>query len=302
MLEAARVINGKIATEEDVAVLFRGYGRTFSTVNDMQYDEIGGFWDDMAAIYGVENLRGLGYNWTEHTIDYVIGLKNNADMDACGLAWREIVIPDSGWREYRGATAELDKLYALIYREGRLTYEIEEFFADGACAISITRVARDYPYGYCGMPCALCSRYRANGKSACPGCSADGYYTEPCKVHHCCRDKALAHCGVCGEYPCARLGKMGDFSDLNTNGAKRRNSLDIAARGFDMWYSEYCERADMLTHALARYNNGRMKRYLCELFIQRDIDELRIIMQKAERAGGDFKQIVNDTIECKGGM
>lgn len=45
----------------------------------------------------------------------------------------------------------------------------------------------DYPYGYCGMPCALCSRYRTNAKSRCHGCSCGGYYTEPCKVHHCCR-------------------------------------------------------------------------------------------------------------------
>ena len=36
-----------------------------------------------------------------------------------------------------------------------------------------------YPYGYCGMPCALCTRYRTAGDSRCPGCSCDGYYTVP---------------------------------------------------------------------------------------------------------------------------
>ena len=44
-----------------------------------------------------------------------------------------------------------------------------------------------YAYGYCGMPCALCTRCRTEGSSRCPGCSCDGYYTVPCKVHRCGR-------------------------------------------------------------------------------------------------------------------
>ena len=31
----------------------------------------------MTEKYDIENLRGLGFNWTETTIEYVIGLKNN---------------------------------------------------------------------------------------------------------------------------------------------------------------------------------------------------------------------------------
>ena len=148
----------------------------------------------------------------------------------------------------------------------------------------------NYPYGYCGMPCALCTRYRANGKSSCPGCSCDGYYTDVCKVHHCCREKQLDHCGSCGEFPCARLGKMGDFSDLNTNHVKQRTSAAVAAKGFGEWYSDYSERADLLTKALESYNDGRMKRYLCELFIQRDIVTLQEIMRRAEELDGDPKE------------
>lgn len=149
----------------------------------------------------------------------------------------------------------------------------------------------DYAYGYCGMPCALCTRYRTAGKSRCPGCSHDGYYTEPCKVHHCCREKQLDHCGLCGDFPCVRLGKMGDFSDLNTGHAKERTCQSIITGGFEVWYQEYGERADMLTVALERYNNGRMKRYLCELFIQKDIDVLRAIMHRAKNVFGSPKEV-----------
>lgn len=148
----------------------------------------------------------------------------------------------------------------------------------------------DYPYGYCGMPCALCSRYRTAGKSRCPGCSCDGYYTDVCRVHHCAREKSLTHCGMCENFPCERLGKMGDFRDLNTNNVKQRVCAKISDGGFDAWYAEYSARADMLTDALEKYNDGRMKRFLCELFIQRDFATLCRIMKKAESLSGDVKE------------
>ena len=163
----------------------------------------------------------------------------------------------------------------------------------------------DYAYGYCGMPCALCSRYHTNGTSRCPGCSHDGYYTDPCKVHHCCREKGLAHCGQCDTFPCERLGKMSDFSDLNTNHVKQRTGQTIREQGFDQWYAEYAERAELLAYALGHYNDGRMKRYLCELFIQQDQEILKKIMSCAEsiitdtpkEAGREFKKIVTEVLE-----
>ena len=56
----------------------------------------------------------------------------------------------------------------------------------------------------------------------------------------------------------------------------------VAAAGLPAWLAEYEEKADLLTVALERYNNGRMKRYLCELFLQRDLETLRQIMARAE--------------------
>ena len=76
-----------------------------------------------------------------------------------------------------------------------------------------------YAYGYCGMPCALCTRCRIEGSSRCPGCSCDGYYTVPCKVHRCVREKGLDHCGQCGDFPCPKLGKgMRPSLRLSTTG------------------------------------------------------------------------------------
>jgi hypothetical protein len=83
---------------------------------------------------------------------------------------------------------------------------------------------------------------------------------------------------------------MSDFRDLNTNHVKARTGKSVMTGGFEAWYLEYKERADMLTAALERYNNGRMKRYLCELFIQRDIGTLRTIMRRAEEISGPPKE------------
>ena len=149
----------------------------------------------------------------------------------------------------------------------------------------------EYPYGYCGMPCALCTRCRTDGKSRCPGCSHDGYYTDVCKAHHCCRQRGVGHCGACPDFPCARLGKMGDFKDLDTGHVKQRTCAAVAAGGFEKWYREYTQRADLLTAALTRYNDGRRKRFLCELFIKAELPALQETMARAEALAGDPKEL-----------
>ena len=131
-----------------------------------------------------------------------------------------------------------------------------------------------YAYGYCGMPCALCTRCRTEGSSRCPGCSCDGYYTVPCKVHRCVREKGLDHCGQCGDFPCPKLGKMGDFRDLDTGRVKERTCQAVAAEGLPAWLAEYEEKADLLTVALE------------------DLDTLRRIMARAEALeGADSKEL-----------
>lgn len=118
---------------------FTGISRTFSTENDGQYETIGAFWAEMSAKYGMENLRGLGYNWTQNSIEYVIGLKNGViDGDL-----KTVALPDDGWLTYHGETDRLGELYDEIYSHGFLTYEIETFFEDGTCEIFVTRSRLD---------------------------------------------------------------------------------------------------------------------------------------------------------------
>ncbi len=118
-----------------IYMVFKGISKTFSLFNEDQYNTIGAFWDDMAELYGLENLQGLGYGWRGDTMEYAIGLKNG-DIDAANV---NIVLPDSGWITAIGKTESLKQLYDEIYKGGRLTYEIEEFFENGDCTVRYLR-------------------------------------------------------------------------------------------------------------------------------------------------------------------
>ena len=116
-------------------MLFKGIGRTFSTESDRQFETIGAFWDELAAKYGRANLQGLGYGWTEQSIEYVIGLIDG-EIDEADSA---VELADTGWEMVRGQTANLGKIYEMIYQEGRLKYEIERFTDSGDCEMMYYR-------------------------------------------------------------------------------------------------------------------------------------------------------------------
>lgn len=116
-------------------MVFKGISRVFKLTNEQQYKTICQFWDEMALIYGLENLRGLGYKWENDEISYAIGLKNG-DIEGYNFS---ISLPDDGWVTARGKTERLKELYDEIYKNGRLAYEIETFFEDGRCEVSYYR-------------------------------------------------------------------------------------------------------------------------------------------------------------------
>ncbi len=116
-------------------MVFNGISRVFNLTNEQQYDTIGQFWDEMAKLYGLENLRGLGYAWQGDDLFYAIGLKNG-DIEGCNV---RVPLPDDGWETVKGQTDCLKQMYDEIYQNGRLQYEIEMFYEDGTCAINYYR-------------------------------------------------------------------------------------------------------------------------------------------------------------------
>jgi predicted transcriptional regulator YdeE len=114
---------------------FTGIAKEFSLLNEDQYNTIGDFWDKMALVYGLENLRGLGYKWADNKIFYAIGLKVG-DIKDYNLS---IELPDTDWVTVNGETERLKEIYDEIYKLGSLKYEIETFYENGKCQIQYYR-------------------------------------------------------------------------------------------------------------------------------------------------------------------
>lgn len=77
---------------------------------------------------------------------------------------------------------------------------------------------------------------------------------------------------------------------MNTNSAWLATVTAIQSSSFDDWYAEYQRKAELLNIALEHYNNGRMKRYLCELFINNEIEKIELIMKQASLLMGNKKE------------
>ena len=116
-------------------MVFYGISRDFSLKNEEQYNTIGEFWDEMAEIYGLENLEGLGYNWRGPTFSYAIGLKGKIIENHNAI----IELPDENWVTVKGETDRLKQIYDEIYKSGPLLFEIETFFENGSCEIKYYR-------------------------------------------------------------------------------------------------------------------------------------------------------------------
>ena len=95
-------------------MLFVGTSRDFSLLNEDQYNTIGAFWDELAAIYGLENLAGLGYLWQNGMISYAIGLKDGV-IEGADL---EIDLPDDGWIVVDGSLRRTRKCRSCPSKDG----------------------------------------------------------------------------------------------------------------------------------------------------------------------------------------
>ena len=71
----------------------------------------------------------------------------------------------------------------------------------------------------CGECCTSCAK-KADGR--CPGCiESDGRVSEwaesgRCKIHACARDHGVQFCGLCAEFPCAKLPSLSSLPSGET--------------------------------------------------------------------------------------
>ncbi|GHV41408.1 hypothetical protein FACS189490_08270 [Clostridia bacterium] len=130
-------------------MIFRGIQIRFNCGSNEQYENIGRFWDYMTALYPSNRLKGIGHNWNDDALDYAIGsFDEPLDFDMEDIARRypeaafvELHLPDADWQIYHCRVEHLARLYAEIYKDGSLDFEIEAFEPDGSCTVSVWRTS-----------------------------------------------------------------------------------------------------------------------------------------------------------------
>lgn len=91
----------------------------------------------------------------------------------------------------------------------------------------------EIPYGFCGIPCALCPYYYLKGISRFKGYSHDDFFIDVYKIYKCCKSKDLSHCAVCGKYPCKKCIALKSFNCLNIDRTWLRIVASIQSSSFD---------------------------------------------------------------------
>lgn len=137
-------------------MVFKGYQMTFSTEGNKQYETIGNLWDKFASVYGIENIRGLGFNWSSTTIDYCFGFVEDLSVEEYverlevvntfaekPFRFNTIELPDENWVNFKGETEKLDVLYDRVYKDGQLDFEIERFDSNGKADIDVHYIKHD---------------------------------------------------------------------------------------------------------------------------------------------------------------
>lgn len=128
-------------------MVIEGITARFDCGNGEQYERIGAFWDCMRALCPGWPLSGVGYGWKNDSLCYLIGTERGVPKTALekvqkllpDASYTSVELPDSGWKAYTGTADTLDMLYAEIYRDGPLDFEIERFDEAGNADIQIWR-------------------------------------------------------------------------------------------------------------------------------------------------------------------
>ena len=153
--------------------------------------------------------------------------------------------------------------------------------------------SRAFPlFSLCGLNCGLCPQHQTQAASRCPGCGgADFHLQHPtCPIITCSRRHGdVAFCFECVEYPCERYAgghaKDSFISYLHVGSDMRRAQQD----GMEAYMAGLNEKVVLLEDLLARYDDGRSKRFFCNAVNLLPIEAVRRVsqaMHAAEAAGG----------------
>ena len=105
----------------------------------------------------------------------------------------------------------------------------------------------DLIFSGCGTVCNDCEFFKGEKEPKCAGCAAQNgkpFWGE-CKLYGCMGEHGVAHCGLCGEFPCDQFMDTFDPSHGPVSAAIRAGILAYRARHGD---EKAAERAGKIQH------------------------------------------------------
>ena len=143
---------------------------------------------------------------------------------------------------------------------------------------------REDPYlSLCGLNCKLCSMELGGH---CGGC---GFGNQSCAIARCGMEHGgVEYCVQCPEYPCGRYEGMGAYDCFITSVHRTRDLEKLGRVGSEGYDAEQMEKRSILDRLLAGYNDGRKKTLFCLAVNLLELDDLRRILEKADRETGQL--------------
>jgi hypothetical protein len=156
----------------------------------------------------------------------------------------------------------------------------------------------EYPeIGICGLSCRLCPTYHSKSGSRCGGCKSEGRVRAGCPFITCAvKKRGIEFCWQCPEHgDCEKWGRhrtRGRSHDSFVCYQRLEDNIAfVTNRGILAFVEDQREREQLLSTALAEFNDGRSKSFYCIAVTVMDIQEITqaIAQARGEFAGRDMK-------------
>ena len=116
----------------------------------------------------------------------------------------------------------------------------------------------DLLFSLCGLNCALCTM-KLDGH--CPGCGG-GAGNQSCAIARCSIERGgVEYCYQCAAYPCERYEGIDAYDSFVTHRNQFKDMEKMQRIGVEAYHAELREKAEMLRHLLAEFNDGRRKSF-----------------------------------------
>lgn len=136
-------------------------------------------------------------------------------------------------------------------------------------------------FSLCGLNCGLCPMLLGGH---CGGC---GNGNQSCKIARCSLEHGkIEYCYECGQYPCETYQNTDEY-DIFITGRRRKADMERAQTiGIEQYTLEQQEKAQILSHLLSHYNDGRRKNFYCVAVNLLELSEIREAVKQIQSREG----------------